>query len=109
MVTKPRKPDPDRCEPQRQRLDDLDARIAEIRKELADQDIPPQQRPRLEAELAQLQRRRPQLVRLLEQCEAQAGGTPKKAVAAKKKKTVVKKKKPAATKKKKTAKTKKKR
>ncbi len=106
MATKPRNPDP--CAPQRQRQDDLDTRIANIENALDDPGIPPQERHRLAAELAPLQRQRQQAVRLLERCEAQAGGTPKKAVAVRKKKAAVKKTKPAATTKKKAVATKKK-
>ena len=68
----------DPCAAQRQRLDDIDAQIADVRDEANDPDIPPSVRTRLLAKLKQLQARRQAALAALDRCEltnARRGGT----------------------------------
>ncbi len=55
MVKKPRKPDPDRCEPQRGRLAQLDLEIGEDLDQLGSPDLTADQRRRIEAELGSVE------------------------------------------------------
>ncbi len=65
-----------RCDPLRQQLDVVDQEILQIQNDLSDPDLPPAIKHRLRELLDKLQGLRPEVRRVLTQCEKTESGTP---------------------------------
>jgi hypothetical protein len=65
-----------RCDPLRQQLEVIDADLARLRDDLSEPDLPPDLKRRLRELLTKLQALRPEVQRVLTQCEGSEGGNP---------------------------------